>query len=358
VTTPQILHLGPDTADRGGMGGSIQRFLDSPLAGRYEMQAVATWRRDAGSLRRVAVFASALAQLVRWCLRPGKRIVHVHAAVRGSWYRKCVCVAVARLLRRPVVLQLRSGPGDIAEFDARIGPLRRAGFRVAFRLPQRVVSVSSAGAREIEKRYGRRDVAVITNPSPMPVPAPEPPRDGKLRLLYLGGFQDPAKGADVLLEALPAVLERFPDAEVTLAGPGDPSPAAERLLAELPTTDWAGWLSADEKARALAQADVFVLPSTSEGMPNALLEAMAYGRAIVASSVGGVPDVLTDGVDAVLVPPSDPGRLADAIEELLTDAAARNRLGGAARARAATLSSGESEWEKLGALYDELAAAA
>jgi glycosyltransferase involved in cell wall biosynthesis len=334
------------------MGLSIQGLLASPLGERYRMEAIATWRGTAGPARRMLIFAGSLGSFLRWCLTPGPGIVHVHAAVRGSWYRKGVCVAVAKLLRRPVVLQIRVGPGDIVEFDSRIGPLRRAAFRRVFAMPDRLISVSRAGAAEIERRFGRTGIVVVSNPAPEPRNA-SVSSNGELTLLYVGGFHDPAKGGDVMVEALPTILAGHPGVRVRLAGPGDLPEEARRTVDERPEVSWSGWLDTEAKADAFARADVFVLPSLSEGMPNAMLEAMANGRAVVATRVGGVPDVVTDGEDGLLVPAGDPERLAQAACRLLDDPALRERLGEAARARAERLTRDE-VWGRLDSVYQEL----
>ena len=349
----RVVHLGPKAAGRGGMSLSIKGLLNSPLMEKYDMTAIATWRgTHDGSARRVLVFAGALVAFTRWCLHRGPGIVHVHAAVRGSWYRKGVCVALAKLMRRPVVLQLRVGPGDIVEFDERLGRLRRAVFRWLFVLPDRVISVSTAGAREVERRFGREGITLITNPAPEPRHSPVP-ANGHVNLLYVGGFYDPAKGGDVMLAALPEILARHPDVQVTLAGPGELPESGRRLVEERPGVTWLGWLDADAKEDAFARAHVFVLSSRSEGMPNAMLEAMANGRAVVATRVGGVPDVVTDGEDGLMVPPDAAELLADAACRLVDDPALRARLGTAARARAERLTRDE-VWGRLDSLYREL----
>ena len=89
----------------------------------------------------------------------------------------------------------------------------------------------------------------------------------------------------------------------------------------------------DDVAAMLARADVFVLSSTSEGLPLSILEAMAAGLPVVASSVGGVPEAVEDGETGLLVPPRDPVRLAAALERLLVDPALRRRLGSNGRER-------------------------
>jgi glycosyltransferase involved in cell wall biosynthesis len=89
----------------------------------------------------------------------------------------------------------------------------------------------------------------------------------------------------------------------------------------------------DEILDAYHGADIFALPSWAEGLPVAVLEAMACGLPVVASNVGGTPDLLEDGVSGLLIPPRDPRALADALERLIRDREVRSSLGRAARAR-------------------------
>jgi glycosyltransferase involved in cell wall biosynthesis len=121
---------------------------------------------------------------------------------------------------------------------------------------------------------------------------------------------------------------------LTIAGPWEP-PARLQSLNGGP--QWLGWLDADAKARALRESDVFLMPSTSEGLPVALLEAMAYGKPIVATRVGGIPDVLADGREGLLVPPGDVDALAGAVGTLVADPQRAQALGRAAKERVAEL---------------------
>lgn len=344
---PRVVHLGPDPATAGGMPAVIAALLDSPLAERYTLEAIPTYR-DRRPLARFALFAAALARLTRWCAGRGPRIVHVHVAARGSLYRKAVVVAVAKLMRRPVVLHVHAGPGDLEQFLGRIGPLRLWLVRLPFRMSDRVLSVSASGAETLRRRLLDVEVEVVPNAPPAPV-AREPRAVGAEPVfLYLGGFDDPAKGGEVLLEALPLLRERSPSARIVLAGPGEPP---HDLAAN---GQWQGWLDEERKRSALTEADAFVLPSLSEGMPVALLEAMANGLAIVASRVGGVPELLSDDRDAVLVAAGDATALADAMAALAADPQRRARLGEAAAARARRLAD-EDVYGRLDRIYSELA---
>jgi glycosyltransferase involved in cell wall biosynthesis len=353
---PRIAHVGPETSRAGGMAAVMRDMLASPLAERYELDPIVSYDgRD--RLHRLKVFARSLAQLTRWCRGDGARLVHIHTAVRGSIYRKALCVVVARAAGRPVLLQLHAGAGDIEAFAVRAGALRRRLLGAAMRAADVVVSVSAPGAREIERWFGVADVVVAPNAAPpaRPPASPLPVHDWPT-VLYMGGFVGVAKGGAVLVEALPALLDRRPEIRVAVAGTGEPPDDLRELAARDPKrVAWIGWLDAEAKAQQLSSCEVFVMPSLSEGMPIALLEAMSYGRAIVASDVGGIPDVVADGEQAVLVPPGDPGALAEALARTAGNPALRERLGAAALERVAAFD-GAAVYERLAGIYDDLLA--
>jgi len=314
------------------MRTAMRELFDSPVAESYELGFVVT-HRGSGKLRRLVVFLGALARLTLWSLAGRGRIVHIHGTVRGSMYRKAVCVLLAKALRRRVVFHIHSSPGDIAFFCGGLNRPSLALLRLAFRRADVVLAVSAGSAAALEEAFGVDDVVVLPNIVPA---APddrllEPRSEADVTVVYLGGFANRIKGGETLLEA----LERPEVATLrtVLAGPGELPPGAAALVGGRTGVEWRGWLEADERDALLRTADVFVLPAISEGLPMALLEAMAYGLAIVATEVGGVPDVVEDGVHALLFPPRDPEALADALGRVCQDAALRAGLGAAARER-------------------------
>lgn len=146
------------------------------------------------------------------------------------------------------------------------------------------------------------------------------------------------KAQDVLLEALARLVRRGVDARLTLVGDGARAEKFRRLATHLgldqPVT-FTGALSQPKTMEVLRSADIFVLPSFAEGIPVALMEAMAMEIPCVSTSVTGIPELITSGVDGVLVPPGDVDALASALEELIGDPAARERLGQAGRRKVA-----------------------
>jgi len=146
---------------------------------------------------------------------------------------------------------------------------------------------------------------------------------------------DRAKGVLVLLDAFKRLAPRWPALRLRLIGAGDASAvlaARAKQLGIADRVDAAGYSTVDID-RVLESFRVYAFPSFHEGLPYSILEAMRAGCAIVSSAVGGIPEILEDGRDALLVPPRDANALANAIEALLADDALRTRLGRSARLR-------------------------
>ena len=351
---PRVLQMGPDPAIGGGMAAVLRGLLESPLAERYQLDVVPTYSKPQ-PLPMVATFLLSLLRLAAWSLRGRGRIVHVHATVRGSTYRKSVVVLVAKALRRRVVLHVHSGAGDIAFFSAGRGRLSLLLFKAAFAVADVVLAVSEASAMALQSAYGLSGVQVVPNAAPTVAPFErrQPGPGEPVEVAYLGGFANDAKGGDVMVAALQLALAREPRLRVTLAGPGETPAAAAELIADHEAVTWAGWLDAGGKDELLRRVPVFAMPSRSEGLPMALLEAMAYGMAIASTSVGGIPEVLESGVEGLLVPSEDPQALADALCRLAGDQELRQRLSEAALARARELDEVEVAG-RLAALYASL----
>jgi len=147
----------------------------------------------------------------------------------------------------------------------------------------------------------------------------------------------PRKGHKYLIMALSEVLREHPTVRLTLTGDGplkDELIDLTRDLGNSKNVHFTGRVSYEELYRLLAMTDIYVFPSLSESFPFAILEAMAAGKPIVATDVGGVSEAVSDGVNGRLVPPGDPKSLAQAIVELLSDPNRAREMGESSRALA------------------------
>lgn len=258
--------------------------------------------------------------------------------VHGYQWRPALLGALAgRLARVPFV---------VAGKRSLTGPARseRVAWRVIARLSDTIVVNAEALRRQGEALGMRTRWAVLPNGVDVErFASPEAPEAARRRLgldpyrSVVGtiGRLEPRKGCEVLLEAMRIVAGRANGAcpQVLVVGDGPLRDALERRTEEVGlghVVRFTGTLS--DVRPALAAMDVFVLPSHEEGMSNALLEAMAAGRAVVATAVGGTGEVVAHERTGLLVPAADPATLAAAVQRLLTDRMLATALGDAGRA--------------------------
>ena len=175
--------------------------------------------------------------------------------------------------------------------------------------------------------FERLDREASVRPFPPPPPGPR----GCLRVLVPARLV-PVKGHDVLLDAVEQLAERpFPPLELWLAGDGPRRQAIEARISGGPLAETVHLLGPRQDIFSLMRAaDVVALPSRHEGHPLALLEALSLGCAVLATRVGGVPEIVRDGETGLLVPAEDPDALAAGLDALRRDPELRQRLGAAA----------------------------
>jgi glycosyltransferase involved in cell wall biosynthesis len=146
------------------------------------------------------------------------------------------------------------------------------------------------------------------------------------------------KGVDALILAVGRLHGTIPDVQLVAVGSGDDLPRLRNIAAEQQVADKVHFLeglSQRELAACYAAAEIFALPSTGEGFGLVFLEAMAFGKPVVGADAGGIPDLIRDGSNGLLIPPNDPDALAQGLSRLLQDEALRGKLGecGAAMVR-------------------------
>jgi glycosyltransferase involved in cell wall biosynthesis len=276
----------------------------------------------------------ALAQMVSILRRRSVDVVHTH-----EFFTSVYGGAAAAITRRPHVITMHGG-----RYYASSTP-RTAALGLMARRCRAVVGVSAATAHELADQLClRRDrVHVVHNGirpqqgDPAPVRRELGMRDDELLVVAIGNLY-PVKAHINLLKALVHLAANGDTTpwRVAIAGRGGEQQALEAYAAEQGISERVHVLGyRSDVANVLAAGDVYAMPSLSEGLPLALIEAMFAGKPAVASNTGGIPEVLTDNVDGLLVPPGDHVALAGALRRLFADGALRERLAAAARRRAA-----------------------
>lgn len=242
--------------------------------------------------------------------------------------------------------------------------------RVNLRFVDRVVAVSDGQAERVRKAgVPTSRLSVVRNAARLNTAAPPDPEyrtrlrvlagtdNGVSPIVVAAGRLSPEKGFDVLVEAAPAVLAEFPSARFVHFGEGSERAKLEASLAELGLASrfvLAGFTA--ELDRYLPWADLVVLPSHTEGLPNIALEASASGIPVVATAVGGTPEVVKHGETGWLVPSGRPTALADAIRNILANPGLARTFGEAGRKRMREEFDFAAHAEKYRLLFERLTA--
>ncbi len=284
---------------------------------------------------------------------------------------------VAKFLRTPLVTTFHGYLTFEAIANSRTRPGRPLFevydrlVRAAVETSEGLIAVDGRIAEWLRREYGTRRVEVV--PNGVDTVRYRPRLDGaefrralgipgEAPLILAAKHFVPKNGMDVIVRAMPRVCREVPEAQLLLAGHGELEPMIRRLVDDLglrQCVHMPGQLPHDRMPLALAACDLCVVPSVpvagvEEATSVLALEAMASGKPVVASNLGGLREIIADGDTGVLVSPGDPVALGASIAELLQDDRRRRDLGERARSYVVAHHSWESVAQKVGAVYERL----
>lgn len=270
-----------------------------------------------------------------------------------DFYTNLMLLPVARVAGVRAVIGSHRQIGDL---------LSQAQFRAqaaAFRFCNFVVCNSRAAASRLEQHgVPAHKLVIIPNglaPEAFAPVAPLLPRiPGTVRIGMVARMNERYKNQTGFLRAAARLADKFKEAEFVLVGDGAFRPEFERIAQEMGLASRVRFLGERTDIPAvLASLDITVVPSISESLPNVILESMAAGIPVVATRVGGIPDVLEDEKTGLLVPPEDDVQLAEAIGRLISNLGLRQEIGCRAREYAAARFRWDSVLERYEGLYSE-----
>lgn len=282
-------------------------------------------------------------------------IFHAHL----TWPLACTeAILLARFARVPVVTATMQ-----LFWDLPYNAFMRLKRRLVSAAVDRYIAVSDENADRMRSTFGLRPGMIQTIPNAVDLshfdtsggPRSEDGSDeGRPVVLTIARLAE-QKGIRYLLDAASSV----PEADFLIAGDGPDRQALESRAHQLGLAERVRFLGfRDDIPGLLAACDVFVLPSLYEGFPLSILEALGVGKPVVASAVGGIPEVIQDGRTGLLVPAGDPGALADAIRRILNDSADARAMARAGQELVRENYSVEAMVRTVSTLYDELLAEA
>ena len=317
TVNPRLVMLGPAPGTHGVIAGLIETYREQGLFNRWPVDYIASHGEGSAAGNAAATLA-ALRRFTTLLVRERHVAAHVHAAAGRTFWREALFMALAAAARCPFILHLHGG--GFERFHEAVGPAGRCALRF-FLESAACVAVPCESLRTWVRGVARRAQVVCV---PTPVAAMQALPEGRQAglVLFLGRLEA-AGGVFDLLEAVSGLRTAVPDVRLLCAGDGDRDAVARhaRRLGIGDAVKFTGWVGPSGKRALLESAAVLALPSYDAALPAALLEAMAAGMPVIASRVGGIPEVVVDGVNGFLCAPGDLATLQRLLRRLLIDRA-------------------------------------
>jgi glycosyltransferase involved in cell wall biosynthesis len=349
----QIVMVGSSLRQKGGIS-SVENLILKYTPETFSIGHITT--HDEGSVfYRLKVFVKAILSLLSLFLKQKIDLLHIHFSERGSVFRKMLVIFIARCFNKPILMHAHGA--EFHPFFASVPQWVQNSIRVSFSNIRGLITLSKLD-RDLyidSLQIPEERVIVLPNPVELPFKVPERSDRESVKLVFLGrvGLR---KGAFDLIEAfakLPAAQKE--KTSLIFAGDGDIE-QGEQLVSKLGLGGkvfFSGWIDKNQRESLLADADIFILPSYNEGLPMAILEAMSWGLPVIATPVGGIPEVTIPGENGLLVTPGSVQQLADAIKLAIDDKPLRLSMGKNARQTAEKFEI-KNYWRSLAEIYHSM----
>lgn len=326
---PRVLIVAPAASVKGGISTVIKGIETSSCLADFEFVRVSS-HVDGRKPAKLWAALSGLSRAAVLMLSRRVDLVYLHSGDDPSPSRKYLFYRLARLAGLKCVIHWHAAafmdqyPGLPGFWQRRIRSMLAGA--------QQVICLSESWRDNLLKLAPTARITVLPNAVTLPLIASEKVSNSPVRITFLG-LIGPRKGIWDLLESLSRLKQTGLSFRLAVGGNGEIEKftrEVERLgLNDL--VEYLGWISAEQRDRLLRLTDIFVLPSYGEGLPMSVLEAMSYAAAVVATPVGGLPELIAEGRNGLLVAPGDVAGLSARLAELIVDPDLRAELGRAAR---------------------------
>ena len=344
----RVLMLGAGLDVQGGIT-SVEKLILENLPPNLDIRHIPTFSRGS-AVYNIRVFLRAIAILIQVSVRNEVDLIHIHFSDRGSTLRKAILALITLVLQKPLILHAHGAA--YKEFYAGLPLIAQQVIIGIFSRCAGFIALSESWRLYYLTLFQLKPEQITVLRNPVVFPLATPKRTGRKQITFIflgrigkrGGALDMArsivampqqdKGAFDLIRAFAALPAADKAAsQLILAGNGDVE-AAQQLVEELGVGDQVmirSWLNPVERDQLLSQADAFILPSYNEGLPMSMLEAMAWGLPVIVTPVGGIPEVITQDENGLLVQPGNQVEITQAMQRLIKDEDLRIFLGVAAR---------------------------
>jgi len=318
VRNPKVLVIATSRKTRGGITSVIKAHEQGEQWKKYHCRWIQTHRDGNKLVKYTYLFKSLVEFLI---LLPFYDLIHIHMSIKASLARKMIFFKIAEKAKKKIIVHFHPpDPDDLTK------PEYKTQFNYIFSNANLVIVLSKMWMEYLENTLGIcGNYTYLYNPCPN-VNLKLKPKDNKY--ILFAGTLIYRKGYACLINAFAKISKEFPDWKVVLAGNGELDEARDlakkkEIQEQVILT---GWISGPDKEKLFNNASVFCLPSYGEGFPMAVLEAWAYGIPVVCTPVGGLPEIIVEGINGLLFPFNDVSKLAIQLKNILGNESLRESI--------------------------------
>ncbi len=319
-----ILYIAPSPSVKGGISTVIKGYLSSDLPKIHNI-FLSSSHVDGTKFIKLIQAVLGLVKTLVYLIYKGIDIVHIHGGDITSFKRKFYYIKLIRFFKSKIIYH-HHGAAFMEEYNV---ASRRWKNRIKRTLEEidLVICLSESWRNNILKVAPAATIKVIPNGINI-INFPGKKISNGMNLTFLGLIGE-RKGIFDLLKVVKRLIDDGIEAKLRIGGNGE----IDRLREEITDLDlsdnvnFLGWISKDQKDFLLKETDIFLLPSYGEGMPMSIIEAMSYSIPVISTSVGGVPELVSDGETGFLINPGDLGALYEKIKFLIQNKKYRKKFG-------------------------------
>ncbi|EUJ18730.1 glycosytransferase [Listeria grandensis FSL F6-0971] len=345
----RILMFGPESKAKGGIATVISNFKDHFKSENNEIFYLESWKE--GSLIR-RTLSSVIGLVMLPILISSKKLdlVHIHIAQDGSYFRKAIAVRLTKLCRKKVLLHIHGSHFDAYHRESK--PLLQRHLIETLQKSDKVIVLND----EVQQYFSAYGIKTEIMFNAVPIPERQEGSKKEMQISCFGQLGK-RKGTYDILDVAAVLQEKHPDIPIYLYGDGDIKKIEELIKTRnLLNVHLGGWVTAEQKEVAMQQTMIHILPSYQEGLPMAILETMAQGIPNISTYVGGIPDIIDNGKNGLLIEPGNTKQLEAALLTLITDNKLRQRMGTEAYWKVEdkfSMPAYLKKWEKIYTEWDE-----
>jgi glycosyltransferase involved in cell wall biosynthesis len=320
----KILVVGSSLKDKGGIVTVMNNIGNSFIGKEFHLDMVETYITGS-KWARLKIFLKGFFHFWVKLKKNKPNLVHIHMSYKGSFYRKSLFVLTSKLFGLPTIVHVHGS--SFKDFYSSLSLPHKKYVNYILNKTDKLIVLSEEWKKFFSAIVEKNKLQVLYNG--VKISNYQLNKTNQIPVCLFLGRLGKRKGTYDLIEAVKIIKNKGIKAKFLLAGDGEIEKVKE-LIQTSYLSDYVetlGWISGEQKIKLLEDSDLFVLPSYNEGLPMAILEAMDYGLPIISTPVGGIPEVVENGVNGFLVKPGDISKLADALEKLICNYELRVEMG-------------------------------